>query len=48
MHRFRVARENLATYLSWRRTLEAMPADGDPALWIAVAAGLGPYQHDLR
>ncbi len=31
-----VATENLPTYLSWRRTLEAMPADGGPAPWIAA------------
>ena len=48
MRRFHgVATENLPTYLSWRRTLEAMPSS-DPALWIAAAAGLGPYQHDMR
>src|SRR5271165_3317607 len=36
MRRFRgVATENLSTYLSWRRTLEAMPAGRDPAPWIA-------------
>ena len=47
MRRFHgVATENLPTYLSWRRTLEAMPAAGNPALWIAAAAGLGPYQHE--
>ena len=34
--------------LSWRGTLEAMPAPGDPELWIAAAAGFGPYQHELR
>jgi len=49
MRRFHgVATENLPTYLSWRRTLEAIPADGDPAPWIAAAAGLGPYQHEIR
>jgi transposase-like protein len=49
MRRFHgVATENLSTYLSWRRTLEAMPAAGDPAPWIAAAAGLGPYQHDMK
>ena len=48
MRRFHgVATENLQTYLSWRRTLEAMP-DGDPELWIPAAAGFGPYQHELR
>jgi transposase-like protein len=49
MQRFHgVATENLPTYLSWRRTLEAMPENGDPDLWIAAAAGLGPYQHGIR
>lgn len=49
MRRFHgVATENLPSYLSWRRTLEALPAAGDPALWIAAAAGLGPYQHKLK
>ncbi len=43
-----VATENLPIYLSWRRTLEAMAADGDPAPWIAAAAGLGPYQHETQ
>ncbi len=38
MRRFHgVATENLPTYPSWRRTLEAMPAGGDPGLWIAGA-----------
>lgn len=42
MRRFHgVATENLQTYLSWRRTLEAMP-DGDPELWIPAAAGFRP------
>ena len=46
MRRFHgVATENLPTYLSWRRTLEALRDIGDPARWIAAAAGLGPYQH---
>jgi ISXO2-like transposase domain len=49
MRRFHgVATENLQTYLSWRRTLEAIPANGDPELWIAAAAGCGPYQHELQ
>jgi hypothetical protein len=49
MRRFHgVATENLPSYLSWRRTLEALPAASDPALWIAAAAGLGPYQHKLQ
>jgi hypothetical protein len=49
MRRFHgVATENLLTYLSWRRTLEAIPANGDPELWIAAAAGFGPYQHELQ
>ena len=39
-----VTTENLQTYLSWRRTLEAIPANGHPELWIAAAAGFGPYQ----
>ena len=42
------ATENLPTYLSWRRTLEAIPESGDPVPWIAAAAGLGPYQHGMR
>jgi transposase-like protein len=49
MRRFHgVATENLTTYLSWRRTLEAMPAGNNPALWIAAAAGLGRYQHEIQ
>jgi transposase-like protein len=49
MRRFRgVATENLPNYLSWRRTLEAMPAAHDPEIWIAAAAGFGPYQHKLQ
>ncbi len=49
MRRFHgVATENLQTCLSWRRTLEAMPPAHDPELWIAAAAGLGPYQHKMR
>ena len=49
MRRFHgVATENLPRYLSWRRTIEALPAASDPALWIAAAAGLGPYQHKLQ
>ena len=49
MRRFHgVATENLPSYLSWRRTIEALPAASDPALWVAAAAGLGPYQHKLQ
>lgn len=49
MRRFHgVATENLPTYLSWRRTLEALDDANDPRAWIMAAAGIGPYQHDMR
>jgi len=49
MRRFHgVATENLPTYLSWRRTLEALNDANDPKAWIRAAAGIGPYQHDMQ
>jgi transposase-like protein len=49
MRRFHgVATENLPTYLSWRRTLEALADRSDPTAWIMAAAGIGPYQHVLQ
>jgi len=45
MRRFHgVATDNLANYLSWRRTIEALAQDASPQAWIMGAAGLGPYQ----
>jgi hypothetical protein len=44
MRRFHgVATENLPSYLSWRRTIEALSTDSVPDAWI-MGAGLGPYQ----
>ena len=40
-----VATKNLPSYLSWRRTTEALGADMTPEAWIMGAAGMGPYQH---
>ena len=49
MRRFHgVATENLPTYLSWRRTLEALDNNSDPNAWIMAAAEMGPYQHELE
>jgi len=45
MRRFHgVATKNLPSYLSWRRTIEALSTDSLPDAWIMGAAGLGPYQ----
>ncbi len=45
MRRFHgVATENLPSYLSWRRTLEALTTQASQDAWIMGAAGLGPYQ----
>jgi hypothetical protein len=45
MRRFHgVATKNLPSYLSWRRTIEALLTDSVPDAWIMGAAGLGPYQ----
>ena len=45
MHRFHgVATVNLPSYLSWRRTIEALGPTTTPNAWIMAAAGLGPYQ----
>ena len=39
MRRFHgVATENLPTYLSWRRTLEALDNNSDPIAWVLAAA----------
>ena len=40
-----VATKNLSTYLSWRRTMEALGATATAEAWIRGAAGIGPYQH---
>ena len=37
-----VATKNLATYLSWRRTMEALGAAVTAEVWIMGAAGIGP------
>ena len=39
-----VATKNLPSYLSWRRTIEALATASTPDAWIMAAAGLGPYQ----
>ncbi len=39
-----VATKNLANYLGWRRTLEALGADASSDAMILGAIGLGPYQ----
>ena len=45
MRRFHgVATKNLPSYLSWRRTIEALGATSNHTTWIMGAAGLGPYQ----
>jgi hypothetical protein len=47
MRRFHgVATKNLPSYLSWRRTIEALSTDSDPDAWIMGAAGL--VIHPLR
>lgn len=43
-----VATKNLPSYLSWRRTIEALGAAVTPEAWIMAAAGLGPYQQNLQ
>jgi hypothetical protein len=44
----RVATENLPNYLSWRRTLEALPKTAGVDRWIMAAVGLGPHQQNLQ
>ena len=45
MRRFHgVATKNLPSYLSWRRTIEALSTNSVPDAWIMGAAGLAPYQ----
>ena len=47
MRRFHgVATKNLPSYLSWRRTIEALSTNSVPDAWIMGAAGLGPYQQN--
>ncbi|MGH7155919.1 MAG: IS1595 family transposase [Acetobacteraceae bacterium] len=49
MRRFHgVATKNLPSYLSWRRTIEALATASTPEAWIMGAAGLGPYQQQSR
>ena len=49
MRRFHgVATKNLANYLSWRRTIEALGVAPTPEAWIKGAVGLGPYQQLTR
>ncbi|MGH8164395.1 MAG: IS1595 family transposase [Rhodanobacteraceae bacterium] len=49
MRRFHgVATKNLPSYLSWRRTIEALATASTPEAWIMGAAGLGPYQQRSR
>jgi|KBSMisStandDraft_5_1062788.scaffolds.fasta_scaffold296216_1 transposase-like protein len=45
MRRFHgVATKNLANYLGWRRTLEALGDEATARRWILGAIGIGPYQ----
>ena len=47
MRRFHgVATKNLPSYLSWRRTIEALSKNSVPDAWIMGAAGLGPNQQN--
>ena len=49
MRRFHgVATANLPSYLSWRRTIEALGETAQPNAWVMAAAGLGPYQQGIR
>ncbi len=49
MRRFHgVATANLPSYLSWRRTIEALGTASNPSAWLMGAAGLGPYQQALQ
>ena len=43
-----VATKNLPSYLSWRRTIEALGAASAPEAWIMAAAGMGPYLRTSR
>ena len=43
-----VATKNLPSYLSWRRTIEALGAATTPEAWIMGAAGMGPNQHSSQ
>lgn len=43
-----VATKNLPSYLSWRRTIEALSTASTPEAWIMGAAGLGPYQQSSK
>jgi len=43
-----VAAKNLPTYLSWRRTIEALGDRMKPEAWIMGAAAIGPYQQLTR
>ena len=49
MRRFHgVATKNLPSYLSWRRTIEALSTDSVPDACIMGAAELGPTEFDIR
>lgn len=49
MRRFHgVATKNLPSYLSWRRTTEALGNASTPEAWVLGAVGLGPYQQGLK
>ena len=43
-----VATKNLTSYLSWRRTIEALGTASTPEAWIMGAAGMGPYLRTSR
>jgi hypothetical protein len=49
MRRFHgVATKNLASYLSWRRTTEALGAATAAEAWIMAAVGMGPYRRRMQ
>ena len=49
MRRFHgVATKNLASYLNWRRTTEALGAAMAAEDWIMAAAGMGPYRRKMQ
>jgi hypothetical protein len=43
-----VATKNLPSYLSWRRTIEALGGASTPEAWVMGAAGMGPYLQASR
>ena len=43
-----VATKNIPSYLSWRRTIEALGGASTPEAWVMGAAGMGPYLQASR